>query len=147
LFLKRNVDELGWDKGLELYKQHWIERTPVYAERTLKAFKIEERDATAWAKYLTFIMTTFCGPRTETEVIEYGPKRVELKYTFPEGKCAQIRAVETLGLQKKINPRNAHCSLWTENSLKAINPKLEYTDQKCIAEGDEYCGGTYELKE
>ena len=147
LFLKRNTDELGWEKGLEMHKQHWSDRAPVYVERTLNAFKVEERDAAAWAKYQIFILTTFCGPGTEVEVMEYGPKKFEVRYTFPEGKCAPIKAVETLGIQKKVNPGEVHCTPWTEKSLKAINPKLEWTDQKCIAEGDEYCGGTYELKE
>ena len=39
-----------------------------------------------------------------------------------------------------------HCRPWTNNSLKAINPKLEMTEFKCMALGDEYCGGTAELK-
>ncbi len=147
LLLKRYSDEIGWDKGLELWKQHWIDRCPYYAERTLKAFKIEERDATAWAKYYVFIMSIWGEPGRDIEVIDYGPKRFEIKFTYPEGKCAAIRAVERLGIQKEINPGTVHCKPWTENSVKAINPKLEISDFKCIALGDEYCGSTAVLKE
>ncbi len=147
LFLKRNSDELGWEKGIELFKQHWSDRAPVYAERTLQAFKVEERDARAWGKYITFIVTTFCGPGAEAEVLEYEPTRWDVKFTFPEGKCAPIRAVESLGIQDEINTGTVHCRPWNEKSVKAVNPKLELVDFKCIALGDDYCGGKCVLKE
>jgi hypothetical protein len=110
-------------------------------------FNISVEDAIGAAKLADVVATLELGPDNSMEFAEFveeSPERVvERRY-----KCTWMERYKDFKVPHAFIPCDkGGCQAWSEEGLKAINPKINYKMNKSLAGGDPYCELVYEFKE
>lgn len=133
---------VGKDRSSEINVKMSGEWGKTFIPMIKEAFKIPVEDAVGAANVAAVAAVLSMGPEMEGERIEETEKRVVDRAT----KCPLWERVKEFGLTAQITDCPG-CLAWTEEGLKAINPKLTCQITKALPRGDPYCEFVYELKE
>ena len=131
---------VGKEKLAEIEAKMWGEGMKTFFLNLKEEFKIPVEDAVDAANLTDVFTILTLGPECEIERIEETENRVVERWT----KCPWWESAKQFGITAQYD---CSCSAWTEEGLKAINPKLTATLTKARPRGDPYCEYVYELKE
>ncbi len=132
-YTKALVDKFGTEV-LDILGETSKNLTMKGTQNLLKQLNIEERDAIAAVKVLSYLHAV---TGTSGEVVEATPNRaVRIERHCP---CSEFWDFEFCNRVTSVPAMEGICA--------AINPKLAFSHPKFITRGDDYCEIVFEMKE
>jgi len=133
---------VGKDRSIEIGVKMSGKWGKTFIPMIKKAFKIPVEDAVGAANVAAVAAVLSMGPEMEGKRIEETEKRVVDRVT----KCPFWERAKEFGVTAQYDCVPS-CLAWSEEGLKAINPKLTFKITKALPCGDPYCELVCELKE
>lgn len=133
---------LGWEKHEEIQEKTFGEHGRHFIPWVKETFNIPVEDAIGAAKLVIVAGALMRGPEIKDEIIEATRERAVLRRT----QCVWIERYKEYEVDTELLTCPPAHQAFSEEGLKAINPKITHTLTKAIPWGDPYCEWIIEFK-
>jgi hypothetical protein len=133
----------GLEKFKEIIDKVQGEGAKRFFPRVKNKFNIPVENAIDANDLIEIVQELAFGPEWEGEYVEKTPERVVVRYN----KCPWMERYKEFEVDHGLIVCPSTCQLFSEEGLKAVNPKLNYKLTKAMPWGDPYCEEVIEFKE
>jgi hypothetical protein len=134
---------MGAEKWKEINKKIYSDGGQIMMPWVKETFNIPVEDAIGACKLVIVAAALINGPEQEYEIVEMTPERAVDKTT----NCVCWERYNEFEVDSEHRACDPACQVWTEEGLKAVNPKIGFKLTKARPRGDPYCEFVYEFKE
>ena len=136
---------LAWDKYWEIHEKIFGDGGRQMFLWAKETFSLPLENAIDAAKFVTFVGALMQGPEYTTEIVEATPEKAILRTI----NCVLWDIEKGYEIDPEIWVPGCikYSQVRGEKGLKAINPQINYTMTKSLAQGEPYCEAIIEFKE
>ena len=134
---------LGVEKWTEILTKMFRDGAKKMFPWVKETFNIPVEDAIGVDSVATVVSRLEAGPEWEVEYVEKTPERVVCRFF----KCPYWKRYEEFEVDPAFVTCDAVHQVWTEEGIKAVNPKIIYKLTKAMPWGDPYCEEVFAFKD